>query len=429
MKVFLATLGCRLNEAELESWARDFRRRGYRITRTSDEPADVVVLNTCAVTGVAVRKSRQLIRRMQRLNPTAKLVVSGCYTSLPGSPPQDLSGVDLVVDNVDKDRLPEIAMRELALPVMPTLASEPGENALFERGRNRAFIKVQDGCRHRCTFCIVTRARGAERSRAIGTIVAEINREASAGIKEAVLTGVHLGGYGKDLDTDLYTLIKTVLADTDIARLRLGSLEPWDLHPSFLSLFENPKLMPHLHLPLQSGCDTVLRRMGRRCNTLEFSNLVNRSRAAVAGMSITSDIIVGFPGETAEEWRSSYAFIEALGFSHLHIFNYSPRDGTRAAELPDPVGIELKKERGRELHLLAKKMKAQFLRQQLGSTQSVLWESSNGAKSCSGYTPNYLRVRSTGSAPSELKNRITPGLLVELSDDREQLIAETGSLK
>jgi len=375
MRVFLQALGCRLNEAELETWSRDCRTRGYTLTDRA-EHADLVVINSCAVTGESVRKSRQLVRRAQRANPNAKLVLSGCYASLDASAgaPDPLAelGVDLVVPNSDKDRLVEIACRELDLPVMPETATQPGAQTLFQRGRQRAFIKVQDGCRYRCAFCIVTRARGEERSRSIDEIVAEIRRMQAAGIQEVVLAGVHLGGYGSDLGTGLASLIAGVLAETDIPRVRLGSLEPWELHDDFWELFDDRRLMPHLHLPIQSGADSVLRRMARRCRTAEYLGLVERARATVPGFNVTTDIIVGYPGETADEWAQTMAFVEAVGFGHIHIFAYSPRSGTKAAGLPDQLSRDIKRERSRQLHALAGRSRRQTLQESVGRRCEVL---------------------------------------------------------
>jgi len=223
MNVWLKTLGCRLNEAEVERWAGDFRKAGHALINRPDE-ADLVVINTCAVTGEAARKSRQLIRRSHRNNPRAKLVVSGCYASLEAERVRDMDGIDLLVPNHRKDNLVNLVHSELADIDMPALAMRPAEPALFTRGRNRAFVKVQDGCRYRCTFCIVTVARGTERSRAAGDIVDEINRLYAHGIREAVLTGVHIGGYGSDTGSSLYDLLARILAETDIPRLRLGSV-------------------------------------------------------------------------------------------------------------------------------------------------------------------------------------------------------------
>ena len=231
------------------------------------------MINTCAVTGEAVRKSRKLLRRAQRDNPRARLVVSGCAASLDGEDLGD-AGIDLLVNNVDKDRLVEIASAELALPLMPATAADPAADALFARGRQRAFVKIQDGCRYQCTFCITTRARGEERSRPATEICDEINQLTESGIQEVVLAGVHAGGYGSDIGDSLSGLLARVLTDTDIPRIRLGSVEPWDLPDGFWQLFQNPRLMPHLHLPLQSGADSVLRRMARRCKSGEFARLV-----------------------------------------------------------------------------------------------------------------------------------------------------------
>ena len=341
MKVALKSLGCRLNEAELEHWASGFQADGHQLTSAADD-ADLVVVNTCAVTREAAKKSRQLIRRSRRRNANAKLVVSGCYSSLQPGVTEQLPGIDLVIDNSDKDRLVDIVKRRLALEAMPA-ATEPDETALFSRGRNRAFIKVQDGCRHKCTFCIVTVARGAERSRTIEEIVDEVNSLHSRRIQEAVLTGVHIGGYGRDLGTDLPALIKTVLAETDIPRLRLGSLEPWNIGDSFYELFDNPRFMPHLHLPMQSGSDSVLRRMGRRCKRSHFVKLAGKLRQQVPDLNITTDIIAGFPGETAGEWRQTMDFCRDVGFPHIHVFPYSARTGTRAALLPGQLPPGTKK--------------------------------------------------------------------------------------
>jgi threonylcarbamoyladenosine tRNA methylthiotransferase MtaB len=404
MRVHLKTLGCRLNEAELETWSRDFQARGHRLT---DDPAqaDLLVVNTCAVTEEAVRKSRKLLGRSRRGNPHARLVVSGCHATLDAHGTARISGVDLVVPNQHKARLVEIVERELALEAPPEAAGEQPLTGLLERGRQRAFIKVQDGCRYRCTFCIVTLARGAERSRSIGEIVHEIERLHREGINEVVLTGVHLGGYGSDRGHSLSELIRRLLAQTGIPRLRIGSLEPWELPTDFWGLFEDPRFMPHLHLPLQSGADSVLRRMARRCRTAEYRRLVEQARARVPDLNLSTDIIVGFPGETEDEWRQTLAFVQAIGFAHVHIFAYSPRRGTKAALLPDPVSREIKRRRSEALHALAAKMKRETLQRQLGRTLPVLVEG-DGASGWRGYTPNYLRVALDAPADADLSNQI-----------------------
>ena len=427
MRVYLQTLGCRLNEAELETWSRDCRARGYQLTADAAH-ADLILLNSCAVTRESVRKSRQLVRRARRGNPTAKLVLSGCYASL--APEKGISelGVDLVVPNADKDRLVEIAARELDLPVMPEGATEPGEQTLFARGRQRAFVKVQDGCRYRCAFCIVTRARGEERSRPMVEIIDEVHRVQAAGIQEIVLAGVHLGGYGSDLGGDLAGLIETLLAETSIPRIRLGSLEPWELSDRFWALFENPRLMPHLHLPIQSGADSVLRRMSRRCRTAEFRGLVERARESVTDFNVTTDVIVGYPGETEDEWRQTLAFAAAMGFGHIHIFAYSPRTGTKAADLPDPVAREVKRVRSRQLHELASQSRRQVLERAVGQRHPVLFEhraeTGQGDRLVwVGYTPNYLRVEVTVDTDDDLENRIVDVEVSGLTEGGDRLRA------
>jgi threonylcarbamoyladenosine tRNA methylthiotransferase MtaB len=390
LEIHLKTLGCRLNEAELETWARQFRQLGHRITADPDT-ADLLVINTCAVTEEAVRKSRRLIRRTHNNNPQAKLVVSGCYASLNPGETRDLSGVDLLIDNREKDQLPSLVNTQLADETMPVIATEPGENLLFSRGRQRAFIKVQDGCRYQCTFCIVTRARGEERSRPVDEIITEIDELHSQGIREAVITGVHLGGYGSDLDVDLHELVTEILERTEIPRLRLGSLEPWDIPENFWELFHNPRLMPHLHLPLQSGTNSVLRRMARRCKTTDFSALVASARSHVPELNITTDIIVGFPGESDAEWQETLFYLENFDFGHIHIFAYSPRPDTRAAGLPNPVPESVKKKRSRELHALLDTMRLSQLEKQVGKRVPVLVENFSEGKYW-GYTPNYFRI-------------------------------------
>ncbi len=415
MRVHLTALGCRLNEAELERWSRDFRSRGFALARAAGE-ADLVVVNTCAVTDEAVRKSRKLVRRAQRANPAAKLVVSGCYTSLDPRGAAAELGVDLLVPNPDKDRLVEIVSRELALPALRVALPEPVETTLFARGRQRAFVKVQDGCRYRCTFCVVTLARGEERSRPVGEVVAEVNALHAAGIQEVVLTGVHLGGYGSDVGIGLRTLIEAVLAETTIPRVRLGSLEPWDLPERFWELFADPRLMPHLHLPLQSGADTVLRRMARRCRTTDFRALARAARAAVPDINLTTDIIVGFPGETEAEWRATLDFVAETGFGQVHVFPFSPRPGTKAASLPGPVDEPTRQRRSSELHDLAGRLKRDELARFVGRRLPVLVEGSppilggDGVRP-EGYTPNFHRVVIEAPARADLANRIVDARL------------------
>lgn len=427
MQIHLQALGCRLNEAELESWAKEFRQKGHEITDTVKQ-ADVVVLNTCAVTQQAVRSSRQSIRRLHKTNPLAKMVVSGCYVSLEPDEADEL-GVDLVVNNKEKEKLVDIAHNELSLPIMPKAALEPDGAALFALGRQRAFIKVQDGCRYRCTFCIVTVARGDERSRSIDDIVNEINQLSKQGVKEAVIAGVHVGGYGSDNGSSLYELVEAILARTDIPRLRFASVEPWDLPEHFFTLFENPRLMPHMHLPLQSGSDSVLRKMARRCKTSEFTALVEKARRVVPDFNVTTDIIVGFPGETDDDWQNTLTQVEALQFGHIHIFSYSPRAGTKAASLPHPVPGDIKKQRSQALHALAATTKQAVLSHYIGRQFEVLWEgdgqpTDDGFIEYTGYTPNYLRVSLMASPQMALNNEISRVNITAVHENGDKLVAE-----
>ncbi len=421
MLVHLKTLGCRLNEAELETWAQAFQHAGHQITRNATE-AQLIILNSCAVTNEAERKSRQLIRRLHRKNPTAKLVVSGCYASLNTDKVAAQLGVDLVIGNQEKSQLVPQVLHNLNFSSMPIAATESKEPALFSRGRQRAFVKVQDGCRYKCSFCIVTVARGDETSRAISTIINEINLLYSQGIQEVILTGVHLGGYGNDLQTNLYELIQNILAETTVPRLRLGSLEPWDLPANFFSLFQNPRLMPHLHLPLQSGSDSVLKRMARRCKTAEFAQIATQARAQIPNFNLTSDIIVGFPDETEAEWQQSLEFIQQIGFGKLHIFSYSAREGTAAAKFPNQLPNAIKKQRSQELHTLASQMQTTFMQSQLGQQQNVLWETQaefnpDKSQQVFGYTEHYLKVALEIHADTQVENQILATKLISSQQD------------
>ena len=423
MKIFLKALGCRLNEAELEQWSRDFTIEGHEIVNDGKE-ADVVVLNTCAVTTEATKKSRKLMNRLHRENPQSKLVVSGCYATLEEKDVAQRLGVDLLVNNQQKELLPRRVMDAFSANTMPLVAMDTEEPSLFLRGKQRAFIKIQDGCRYRCTFCIVTVARGEERSRSIHDIVEEVNRLHQQGIQEIVLTGVHVGGYGSDLGVSLYQLVKTLLQETDIPRIRFASVEPWDLPDAFFTLFENNRLMPHMHLPLQSGADSVLRRMSRRCKTAEFGNLVQQARSAIPNFNVSSDIIVGFPGETDEEWQQTVETVASIGFGHLHIFSYSQREGTKASRLPNQVTSEIKKARSLEIHKLADKLKGEMLQSQLDKTVDVLWESQKPDKGktgkviYSGYVQNFCRVETIVENVVILESKITKTRLSDFSSSR-----------
>ncbi len=319
MRIYLDQLGCRLNYSENNSLAARLTAAGHQIT-PSPEAAQVIVLNTCAVTAQAVSRSRAAVRQLHSANPEARIAVTGCYATLQPENAASLPGVSLVADNREKEMLhallepwsAELDDPEAIARLQPdgTPFAPAADDPLH---RTRAFVKVQDGCNNRCTFCIVTALRGESRSRSLCEIVAEVQQLAGEGVQEAVLTGVHLGAYGRDLPGDLATDLKqltaTLLAETGIPRLRLSSLEPWELADGFFDLWEKwpERLCPHLHLPLQAGTDRQLRAMARRCTVASFRKLVEEARAAIPDLILTTDLIVGFPGETEADFAEGLA--------------------------------------------------------------------------------------------------------------------------
>lgn len=420
MKVYLETLGCRLNYAEMDALGRQLEAAGHSVA-ASPESADVCVLNTCAVTGEAARKSRQWARRLARANPQARLALTGCFATLMPDEAAHLPNVALVVANDRKELL-----AELLQPWSAALGGESWRRLAPDApphppSRTRAFVKVQDGCNNRCTFCIVTVARGAERSRPVADVVAEIQQLTAEGVQEAVLTGVHLGGYGRDIDTHLHDLVAAVLERTELPRLRLSSLEPWELGPAFFDLWPQSggRLCPHLHLPAQAGSDAVLRRMARRNRTDDFRRLVDAARSRIAGLVITTDMIVGFPGETGDDFAASLRFVEAMRFAHVHVFPYSAREGTAAARFGDQVPLEVRRQRVVELQAVAQDVGQTVARGFLGQVRPVLWEQNEAGNSAlwSGLTDNYLRVQTMTPDTVDLTNRITPAQLLRLEGE------------
>ncbi|HVO71040.1 MAG TPA: tRNA (N(6)-L-threonylcarbamoyladenosine(37)-C(2))-methylthiotransferase MtaB [Aggregatilineaceae bacterium] len=410
MKVYLETTGCRLNQSEIETIARQFRQAGHVIVGSAEE-ADLCVVNTCAVTSEATRSSRHMIRRLNRGNPRASIVATGCYAHLSPEIVGSLPGVTQVINNLDKDRLVPLVLHldcQTDLFDREPLASEFLGAAL---GRTRAFVKVQDGCDNRCTFCVTTIARGPGRSRPLEDILLEIQALGSAGYQEAVLTGVHLGSYGHDRGErdDLFSLVRAILNRTEIRRLRLSSLEPWDLSPAFFELWSDARLCRHLHLPLQSGCDATLKRMARHTTQARFRDLVSSARAQIPDLAISTDVIVGFPGETEAEFEISSAFVREMAFMKLHVFRYSPRAGTAAARMPGQVPEEIKKERSTRLLAQSDEGTRRFCERFVGREVEVLWEQIAGASEAgfhnTGLTENYLRVEM--ESPIVLTNTIT----------------------
>jgi threonylcarbamoyladenosine tRNA methylthiotransferase MtaB len=442
MQVYLETLGCRLNFAETAALGRQLADAGYVLTASPDH-ADVCVLNSCAVTGEAARKSRQLARQMARANPRARLLLTGCYATLEGEMTAALPNVALVVGNARKAELLAIIDDLRALPE----AEDSDRGGLPESGapharahaplascatdalsRTRAFVKVQDGCNNRCAFCIVSIARGREQSQPIGAVVDEINALHAEGYLEAVLSGVHLGAYGRDHGTDLRSLLTALLADTAMPRLRLSSLEPFDVAPEFFDLWAQSggRLMPHLHLPAQSGSDEILRRMRRRNRVADFERLARAARDRIPGLTITTDLIAGFPGETEDDFQETLDFARRVGFAHIHGFTYSTRAGTAAARFDRQVSGAERRRRGRLLADLDVELGRTARESFLTDRRTVLWEKAlepeDGLTRWMGLTDNYLRVVAESPIVAGLHNRISTVRLERL--DGEDLYGE-----
>ena len=398
MNVYLQSLGCRLNQGEIETMARQFAAAGHVVVGDPAQ-ADVCVVNTCAVTAEAERKSRHRVRALARANTAARIAVVGCYATLSPEQTRRLPGVAWVVPNAEKERTAEI--------VTVHSPSPPCNGGVGERSRTRAFVKVQDGCDNHCTYCIVRLLRGSARSRSLTGVVAEVQALVETGCQEAVLTGVNLGSYGRDLGLPrgLRTLVKALLTGTDLPRLRLSSLEPWDLDETFFELWENPRLCRQLHLPLQAGCDETLRRMGRRITVAKFAHLVEAARATVPDLAVTTDVIAGFPGETEAAFRASYDFVAAIEFARLHVFPYSPRPGTAAARLPDQVARDVRRARACAMRELGAEQASRFHQRFVGREMAVLWEQRRRDGLWTGLTDNYLRVIT--HAEGDLHNRLT----------------------
>jgi threonylcarbamoyladenosine tRNA methylthiotransferase MtaB len=417
MRVRLESIGCRLNTGEIESLARSLASAGHRVVG-SGEQADLCILNTCTVTSIASKKSRQLIRQIRRNNPNAAVVATGCDVELAPEAAVE-AGVDLVVGNADKERLLEIAdAHGLLHEPDPDLDGTHLDSPAGGNMRTRAFLKVQDGCDNRCTFCVTTIARGPGRSVPTSRLLDEVRELVKSGYREVVLSGVHLGSYGHDMGDrrGLKGLIEAILTTTGLPRLRLSSLEPWDLDTDFFEVFADPRLLPHLHLPLQSGCDQTLKRMARRTSRREYSQLVADARRARPDMAVSTDVIVGFPGESDQEFEESISFVEEMAFSRLHIFRYSPRDGTLAATMPAQVGGPVAQERSRRMHALGAELEQGFNSNLVGRTLGVLWETAEDlgdALRWSGLTPNYVRTAAMTPTDEDLSNRVTPTEIVE----------------
>lgn len=422
MKIYLDMVGCRLNQAEIEQMARQFRAQRHEIAKSADA-ADLVVINTCSVTSEAAADSRQKIRQAARAG-AGEVIPTGCWTSLAPTEALALPGVRRIIHNDDKDHLvadllglprEEFDLEPLARLALPGL-----------RQRTRAFLKVQDGCDNACTFCITTVARGASRSHSKSDVLEEIRTAQASGAQEVVLTGVHLGSWGQDFSPALHLrhLIQAILTETDLPRLRLSSLEPWDLDEEFFSLWENPRLMPHLHLPMQSGSDLVLKRMRRKTTPATFRALVEAARNICPQIAISTDVIAGFPGETDEEFSETLAFVNEIQFAAGHVFTYSARPGTPAARMKNHLPREIRKRRNAVLRAALAESGLAYRRRFIGQTVAVLWESARELTEhgwrMEGLTGNYLRV--SAIAPEARWNQVDAVRLLGL--DGEAMLGE-----
>jgi len=415
MKIYLNTVGCRLNQSEIETYARQFLAAGHTLVPDSAH-ADLTVVNTCTVTNAAAADSRKMIRRAAR-SGTGEVVATGCWATLEPRAAASLPAVTKVVANVEKDGLvAKILHLSPEIFDVEPVARVPVPGA---RLRTRAFIKVQDGCNNRCTFCITTVARGVGRSLTIHSVLAEIQAALIAGAREIVLSGVHLGSWGHDFVSpqSLKMLVNEILKSTDVPRLRLSSLEPWDLDHEFFSLWEDQRLAQHLHLPLQSGSAAILRRMARVVTPRSYTRLIQTARTVIPDAAITTDLIAGFPGESEKEFAETLDFIRQMAFAGGHVFTYSERPGTAAADMPNSVPHPERKNRNAQLRAVLEELALTYRQKFVGQQRSVLWE--NVTKlgpqrwTMSGLTGNYLRV--VAEAPRDLWNQITPVMLTELS--------------
>lgn len=416
--VAFITLGCKVNQFETELMEGLFKQKDYKVV-PNDEKADIYVINTCSVTSFADKKSRQLIRRSARLNENAVIAVTGCYAQASSDKVAEITGVKVVLGTNNRHQIVdfvEAAMNdgEIHNGVTDIMKARDFEDIpmLEVPARTRAFLKIQEGCTNFCSYCIIPFTRGPVRSRKLASVKSEAEKFLSMGFKEIVFTGIHLGAYGRDFHdgTTLADAARTVLELDGLQRLRLGSLESIELSEELLTMVrENPKFSHHLHLPLQAGSDYVLKRMNRHYNREEFCKLIENVKNAIPGVAISTDIIVGFPGETEEMFAESLDYIRSLGFSRVHVFPYSPREGTPAASMPDQIPDNIKKERVHRLQQVAEEMTRAFHEQYLGTKQKVLWETRTKGVT-DGVTDTYIRVYT--------KADVIPGEITEVKLER-----------
>ena len=424
-KAAFYTLGCKVNQYETEAMIESFENAGYE-TVDYTERADVYIINTCTVTNMGDRKSRQIIRRALELNPDAFVAVVGCYSQIAPREVLEIRGVSLVVGTNERSRIVELVEYTLEQEEKLNLVSDIMEVREFEemsirnyKSRTRAFLKIQEGCDQYCTYCIIPYARGHIRSRKPDSIIAEVEELAASGFREVVLTGIHVASYGKDLgDTSLIEIIEKVHNIDGIERIRMSSVDPNVMTGQFIErLRKLPKICRHFHLSLQSGCDETLKRMNRKYTTEEYKRVVGKLREAFTDVAITTDLIVGFPGETEEEFLMTFDFVKEISFSAMHVFKYSPREGTPASKHKNQIKPQIKDARSKLIAELAKKNEEKFKKSFLGRSLKVLYEQPVGENKSlyEGLTDNYIRV--VAESQKDIKGKIIETVLYELKED------------
>ncbi len=409
-RIALDTVGCKLNQAEVELIAKQLTEAGYRLVPAVDE-ADIYIVNTCTVTHIADSKCRRLFRAAHSRNPGARLVAIGCYAERATQELTRIGGVDLVLSNEEKTKLVPLLEESGYLSLPLGLSGQP---SCRDTGwRTRAFIKIQDGCRSSCAYCIVPLVRRKEESLPLDHIISEVNQRVTGGYREIVLTGTKIGSYHRG-GANLKGLMVRILAETGVDRLRLSSLQPQEISHDLISLWQDGRLCRHFHLSLQSGSDGMLGRMRRRYSIEDYRSAVSLIRELVPEAAITTDIMVGFPGETEAEFHDSGEFCRQMEFARVHVFPYSPRPGTEATRLPCHISANIKKARSQKMLALARESMSSFNHRFLGRTLTVLWEDQSGGI-WSGLTDNYIKVYTESN--DDLTNRLLPVKLVEVYTD------------
>lgn len=407
-RVAFFTLGCKVNQYETEAMEEIFEKGGYTIVEDR-EIADIYVINTCTVTNLSDRKSRQFIRRSKKANKDSIIAVVGCYSQVAPGEVEEIQGVDVVIGTTDRNKILELCLAAKANKKKINIVRNIKTQKEFEKinidtikSKTRAYIKIQDGCNQYCSYCIIPYARGPIRSRELHDIIKEVEKLALVGFKEVILTGIHVASYGKDMDNiPLIKVLEEVAQVKGIERIRLSSIEPTIIDDKFMqAVVDTGKVCDHFHLSLQSGSDTVLKRMNRKYTTEEYRNIVKLIRKYQPNAGITTDIIVGFPGETDMEFQDTYDFVKEIGFSRIHVFKYSPRKGTPAAEYEDQVDGNMKNHRSEILISLGDQLMSLFNSKFINTRLGVLFEevSKDEIGNIEGYTSNYIRVRAKASS-------------------------------